>query len=229
MLYLFIGFKPLQAQETQQQTLQTETQAQKITTIWDGATWSQGEPTLASKVVFAANYTTSQNFYAQELEVLPKAKVTFTENAILTIAKQFTVAKTGQLIFEDNAQLYNKGVATPNSSITIKRRTRKIDKFDYTYFCSPVSGQILNKLVDPSFNILDYQNFDANGNQISYDGPRYDKYQYFDSAATPISYYAPYYDRGAWIIVPDPGTNTMDPVGRGYIVRGPQSFRYVGE
>lgn len=184
---------------------------------------------MASKVVFAANYTTNQNLYANELEVMPEAKVTFTENAILTITKQFTVAKTAQLVFEDNAQLFNKGITSPNAVITIKRRTRKIDKFDYTYFCSPVSGQILNQLVDPdSYGF--YTNTDKDGNQMIYTGPLADKYQYFDSAATPISYYSPYYDKGAWIIVPDPGAiNTMDPVGRGYIVRGPQSFRWVGD
>ena len=64
-IYLFIAFKPLQAQEKKAQIKREE-----ITTTWNGATWSNGLPAKEIKAIFASNYSTTENFTANSVEII---------------------------------------------------------------------------------------------------------------------------------------------------------------
>jgi hypothetical protein len=201
------------AQEIEQKS-QTQTQTQKIT-LWDGSTWSNGSPTLQTKAVFASNFTTTQDISALEMEILPEVKVTVTDNTILKVVNTLKVAPTAQLILEETAQLLNR---SPNVVITVKRKTRPVDKFDYTYFCSPVTGQVLNQITD--YSVGNINNFYTNVDGL-YEPTLSDKYFYFDAFATPDAYLANVINSGRWLNALE--TSSME-LGKGYIVRGPQSF-----
>lgn len=212
-IYFLISFMPMQGQKNRK----TESiQSQNTITTWDGKSWDNGIPTHTTKAVFASDYVASENIHALEIEILPQVKVTFTENVILKVTNDVRVAKTGKLIFQENAQLVQKNPNATVASAVYTRKTRKIDKFDYTYFCSPVEGQVLNQIGDNSSNqFLSY-------NPQPYLPPLFDKYYFFNQNATPDPFFAGIYNAGNWENVAE--TNTMDPVGVGYIVRGPQSF-----
>lgn len=58
----------------------------------------------------------------------------------------------------------------------------------------------------------------------SYLPPLFDKYYTWDDAAAPVGYDATILDSGAWLNVPE--TSLMNPAGKGFIVRAPQSFPF---
>lgn len=178
----------------------------------------QRSPNPTTKAIIAGNYTTTQNLVAQEMEILPMAKLTIANYTSLKVTN-LVVAPTAQLLLEDNAQLLNR---SPNVIITVKRTTRKVGSQDYTYFSSPVTGQKINEITDyTTLNYLLYNNTALT--PTAYAPPRTDKFYYYDSAATVPTGYGAYYISGNWLNVPDPTNATMAPC-RGYIVRGPQSF-----
>ncbi len=142
---------------------------------------------------------------------MPDIIVTVTNDAILRVQNDLTVAPSAQLKVEENGQLVhqNKNTASPNAVIVVNRKTAYIQKFDYTYFCSPVANQQLNMITDYlSFPyVTDYDN---TGNGGNYALPRFDKYYNFNQVSQ------------LWNNVNE--TSLMEPSGKGYIVRGPDSF-----
>jgi hypothetical protein len=143
------------------------------TATWNGLTWST-PPTLDKKIIFDAAYNS-----ALDLSLLPSGllsgcscEVNAGKNVVinsmntLKIQNQLTVIGTGNLTFENNASLVqiNDTAVIPNSgTITYKRQTTIIDKFDYTYWSSPVKNQLL---INVSPNTLGdkFYSFNANGN-----------------------------------------------------------------
>ncbi|MBL0013568.1 MAG: hypothetical protein IPP30_07335 [Flavobacterium sp.] len=107
-----------------------------------------------------------------------------------------------------------------NSAADFTRFTAPLQRFDYTYFCSPVSGQQLNLLTDYSNTIYDHSGNPAG----TYLPPLFDKYYTWDDAAAPVFYDATILDSGAWLNIPE--TSLMNPAGKGFIVRAPQSFPF---
>ncbi|MBS1534700.1 MAG: T9SS type A sorting domain-containing protein [Bacteroidetes bacterium] len=214
-----------QAKSAMGQDRPTPTPSPTPTTVWNGQTWSHGVPNPQTKAIFAADFKAQKNILADAIEILSDVRVTFTDHALLMVTNDIQVAKTGKLIFEENAQFIQKNPNASVASMIFKRKTRKIDKFDYTYFCSPVEGQVLNQITD--YNVAGgvdafYQNSDP---LLGYQPPLFDKYAYFNQSATPASYYTNFFNSGNWTSVPE--TSTMDPggqAGMGFIVRGPQSF-----
>lgn len=201
------------AQENRQNLLQTYT----TTTTWDGKKWDNGFPNLLSKAVFNADFRGTENLDAQAVEIRNEAKVTFSDNAILRVLDDIIVSPTAKLSFDENAQLVQTNPNARLSSMTFSRKTRKINKFDYTYFCSPVDGQILNQITDFTVDVTNYTNEGG-----AYALPLFDKYFFFNQNATPDPFYANAYNSGNWQNVSE--TSTMDPAERGFIIRGPQSF-----
>ena len=57
-VYLFSGNMTVQAQEDSKQTA---SQTQNLITVWDGSTWSNDKPNLATKAVFAKDFITTEN------------------------------------------------------------------------------------------------------------------------------------------------------------------------
>lgn len=117
-------------------------------TTWTGLAWSNGLPNATTKAVFNGNFSSTANLQACSVEVL-SGNVIFNTGHTLTVQNDVKVT-AGTLTFENNSSLVqvnsldNNGVAFSNSgNITYKRATTPIFKFDYTYWSTPVSPQLL--------------------------------------------------------------------------------------
>ena len=170
------------------------------TTIWNGTTWSNGTPNnnsfLNTTVIFANNFTSTQDLFACSVEVVGNATVTFKHvgNVLnsnightLTVNYEVKVNNGAALKFEDDASLVQISNATNTGVIEYTRRTPDITKFDYVYWCSPVANQLLYDLSPDTF---------------------WDKFYTFNPAIP------------NWVYTPS-NTTYMQPA-KGYIIRGPE-------
>lgn len=113
-------------------------------TTWNGASWSNGEPSANKDVIFNGNYTLNGNtLNACSLFVLDGAHVLFAEKATANIVHNVSVAQNAQLVFESDSNLIQTLGALNTGKVTIKRNSSKVAKDDFTLWSSPVSGQTL--------------------------------------------------------------------------------------
>lgn len=167
------------------------------------------------------------------MEVLPNVTVRFKDQAILKVFNNIVLSATARLALEDNAQLLQKNPGTVPPPIDIVRLTNPISKRDYTYFCSPVGGQQLNLITDYGYNNGDlnfgYMNPNGYSNGLltpnTYNTPLFDKYFTWNQYGSPVGYDTYLLSTGKWQNIPE--TSLMDPAGKGYIVRGPNSFHEI--
>lgn len=117
-------------------------------TTWNGTIWTNGAPTSTLKAIFNGNYSSTTNLQACSVEVL-SGTVVFNTNHTLTVQNDVKVSG-GSLTFDNNSSLVqinhlnNNGVPFSNTgNITYVRATTPMFKFDYTYWSTPVSPQIL--------------------------------------------------------------------------------------
>ncbi len=210
---LLINFKAILAQNSRSQA----TSQSQLSTTWDGTSWSNGKPNKLTKAIFAHDYKATENLTALDVEVLKGAKVTIEDDVSLNVLNNLTVDPQGKLTLVENAQLLQKKPASPNSVIDVTRKTGFINRFDYTYFSSPVENQQLNLIGDPFF----FPNY-PNPNGGAYLPPLSDKYYVFESNAASQGTDVNMFNTGAWTNIPE--TTVMNTPGKGFIIRGPQSF-----
>jgi uncharacterized delta-60 repeat protein len=131
-------------------------------TIWNGSTWSNGNPTIEKAVVFNANDTILNDTKACSCVVNSGVTVTIATAATLELALNYS--GTGKLIFENNSSLYQTDDLIVNTGIIqFKRKTTPVRKEDYTYWSSPVAGQQLKSL-SPNSPSSTFYSFDATAN-----------------------------------------------------------------
>uniref|UniRef100_UPI0040492D76 T9SS sorting signal type C domain-containing protein n=1 Tax=Flavobacterium sp. TaxID=239 RepID=UPI0040492D76 len=131
------------------------------TTTWDGSTWDNSEPTIMTNAIFTGDYSSPVNITAKSITVSNAAIVTFNSSHTLTIENDITVDPGSSLVFENNASLLQiNSVATNTGNIIYKRDTTPMIKNQYTYWGSPVSGQILN-VFSPLTSTSRYHTFNA--------------------------------------------------------------------
>ena len=118
------------------------------TTVWDGMSWSNGVPSSTTKAIFSGNYSSTGDLYACSVQVT-SGTVFFNTGHTLTIQNDLKVTG-GSLSFDNNSSLVqvntldNNGVAISNTgNITYSRTTTPVFKYDYTYWSTPVSPQLL--------------------------------------------------------------------------------------
>lgn len=118
------------------------------TTVWNGSAWSNGVPNSTTKAVFSGNYTSTGNLQACGVEVL-SGTIFFDTGHTLTVQNDVKVSG-GSLTFNNNSSLVqvntldNNGLSIANiGNITYSRVTTGLFKFDYTYWSTPVSPQLL--------------------------------------------------------------------------------------
>jgi hypothetical protein len=121
-----------------------------VTNTWSDVGWSLGSsPTsLNDKIVFASDYppTVDPNIDIIGCSCLVSGNknVIIKEGRTLKIENGIEVQGTGTLTFENNASLLQINDQVVNTgNISYKRKTTPIDKFDYTYWSSPVKNQTL--------------------------------------------------------------------------------------
>jgi hypothetical protein len=126
------------------------------TTVWNGTSWSNGIPNtpayLNTAVIFTANFNTTEDLYACTVLVTNNAEVkvkhigslvTSNQAHTFTVSNQIVVHTGAKFEFEDDASLVQINDIANTGNIKYTRQTPRINKFDYTYWCSPVAGQTL--------------------------------------------------------------------------------------
>ena len=149
--------------------------------------WSLGTPTVDQNLDFQGNYNLGVDVEGCSCKVNSGAAVVFKTGSTLKITNEVKVL-SGTLTFENNASLVQINDAAVNKGdIIYMRKTNSVRSSDYTYWSSPVAGQLL-KDVSPSYTSGLFYSFNATiGNWVS-----------------------------------EATSNVME-VGKGYIIRGPQS------
>ncbi|WP_333878125.1 fibronectin type III domain-containing protein [Flavobacterium sp.] len=151
-------------------------------TIWNGSAWSSGAPTATVGADFQGNFTSSVN--AGPTGDISACSVTVTSGNVifnigtLTVQNQVTVSG-GSLTFEDDASLYQvNNVANAvgvysggnTGSITSKRDSAPMFRYDYTYWSTPVNPQTLLAVSPTSPTSLAYE-YDATAANWIYFNP----------------------------------------------------------
>lgn len=113
-------------------------------TVWNGSSWSNGAPAIGKKVVINGNLTTTAaGIEACECDI--NAGATLTVNSGHTLAVESNLKVLGNLVIENNGSLIQRDNHAVNTgSITYKRNTMPVRRYDYTYWSSPVENQVLN-------------------------------------------------------------------------------------
>jgi hypothetical protein len=117
-----------------------------VTNTWSGGIWSRGIPptSLDENIVFADNYSSNADVIGCSCLISGGKNVIIKEGHTLKIKNGLDVQSTATLTFENKASLLQiNGQAINAGNIIYKRKTTPIDKFDYTYWSSPVKDQML--------------------------------------------------------------------------------------
>ena len=130
-------------------TCYTASNAVKVTATsavtWNGSAWSPTSPTISTAAILAGNYntTTHGNIEACSLTINSGVTATLTTNSYINIQNDLTVQANATLQIQDSGSLVmieNAGLVTNNGTIQVSRNTAPFDKFDYTYWSSPVTA-----------------------------------------------------------------------------------------
>ncbi|MBE0390360.1 LamG-like jellyroll fold domain-containing protein [Flavobacterium sp. PL002] len=142
-----------------------------VTNTWNGTMWSKGTPTINQRLVFTGDYLNSNDvdLIGCSCTVENGVKVTIKKERYMKIKNGVVVTGTGTLTFEDQSSLVQINDAAINSgNITYKRETTAIDKFDYTYWSTPVKNQRLID-VSPTTSGDKFLSFDSSVNNWKYE------------------------------------------------------------
>ena len=172
----------------------------KSSTTWNGSGWSNGEPSINSRIIFAGNYNSTKDVIGCDCTVNSGANVVFkninpTLGHTLTVTNDVKVLGSGKLTFENNASLVqtaNSITNTNSGKITYQRQTSPYKPFDYIYWSSPVVGQILRD-VSPLTPLDKFYSFDV----ATYDWKQ-------ENPNSPMTNGVGYIVRGADYVLPKP-------------------------
>ena len=175
------------------------------TSTWNGTVWSPSAPTSGTIAVIAGNYNTASNgsFEACNLTVNGGASLTIAGNTYVSVTNNLTVNSTGTLLILDDGslvQVEDSGTVTNNGTMQVMRTTSPYNKFDYTYWSSPVAAAVIG---------------------TTFAGWRTD-YAFHFATANYADVVAPFdgFDdnNNAWVYAP---TSTVMTKGKGYAIMAP--------
>ncbi len=116
------------------------------TTTWTGASWDNGVPTITVDAIISSGTclilvdTEVKSIIIQDAAVLG-----VDESITLTIQDNIQVLGSGQFIVNNNASILQNNASAVNvGNITYSRDAMPMRQFEFTYWGSPVAGQVLN-------------------------------------------------------------------------------------
>ena len=132
----------------------TEIAEIKGVNTFEAGAWTDGPPVNGESIYFRSNPSTQS--WSEMLDVLDVCSINVASGVTLTVPSGKTVktnrilktsAILGNIVFENNASLLQT-TALQNEAvnITFNRVSSPLNRFDYTYFSSPVTGAILNEV-----------------------------------------------------------------------------------
>ena len=154
-------------------------------------------PPTDSSIIINSDLTLSNDLKVCSCTVAAGKTLTIATDKVLTVLENVTVNSTGKIVVQNSGSLVqtnnNSTYTGSSTSFEVYRNTTPINRFDYTYWSSPVINQTLYNL---SPNTL------------------FDKYLEYDASINDWKYL-------------NGGNYVMQP-GKGYIMRGPQSYAAIG-
>lgn len=118
-----------------------------FSTTWNGATWSNGMPSLTKSAVINGNYTTSANgnFECCSLLINNTFTLDITNGNHVVIQNNLTVNGTlevrnqGSLVMVNNA-----GTVSGSGTTRVHKTSTLFELYDYTFFAPPVANAQIN-------------------------------------------------------------------------------------
>ncbi len=177
-------------------------------TIWDGVAWSAGAPVPTKKAIFDGNYNTSTaNIDACDCEI--KATRTVTVQPTQYVKTHSDLKNSGTLLVQNQGSLImvnDYGLITNTGTMQVSRTTTPYEKFDYTYWSSPMTNSTIASVLGTWRNDYTFRFATANFSDIT-------------TAATGLPPADGFDDnQDAWVLAPQ--ATVMSP-GQGYIAMAP--------
>ncbi|MFE3867395.1 T9SS sorting signal type C domain-containing protein [Flavobacterium sp. LS2P90] len=169
------------------------------------SSWSNGIPTITTNVILAGNYdtTSNDNITACSLTVNSGFALTIADGKFVTIQNNLTVNNGSNLKITNQGSLVvisDLGTVTNNGTIKVNKTTTPFEKFDYTYWSSPLTTTPISNTPGTTFSNW-----------------RSDRAYYFNPANFLDSEDDGFDDnQDDWV-----GATNMDVPGKGYIIMGP--------
>lgn len=114
-----------------------------LAVIWNGLDWLNGTPDSARPVIFQGDFSSNSDLEVCNCQITDGANVVINSEHTLKVTNAVDVV-SGSLTFENNASLVQVNDDAINSgSIIYKRNTLPVNRYDYTYWSSPVVGMTL--------------------------------------------------------------------------------------
>ena len=116
------------------------------TTTWTGLAWDNGLPTISLDAIIASGTCPiTVDTEVKSIIVQDGAVLNVEENRTLTIQNDIQVLGSGQFIVNNNASILQNNASAVNvGNITYSRDAMPMRQFEFTYWGSPVAGQVLN-------------------------------------------------------------------------------------
>lgn len=177
----------------------------KSSSTWNGSIWSNGIPTITTNVILAGNYDTaaSPNVTACSLTINNGFSLTVADGKFVTIQNNLTVGTGATLNITNQGSLVminDAGTVTNNGTMKVNKTTTPFEKWDYTYWSSPMTTTPISYTAGTTFanwrSDHAYYFNPANFLDVNDDG--------FDD------------NHDDWM-----GATNMDVPGKGYIIMGP--------
>ena len=143
------------------------------TNTWSSSGWSDGTPTINQRLVFGTDYTNANDvdLLGCSCQVTGSTVVTIKSGRTLKIENGVEVQPNATLIFENNASLVQINDAAVNlGNINYKRHTAPVKRYDFTYWSSPVAGQMMKALSPNTLGDKYYSYNPTSGWKIEYNG-----------------------------------------------------------
>ena len=116
------------------------------TTTWTGASWDNGVPTITvDAIISSGTCPILVDTEVKSIIIQDGAVLSVDENITLTIQDNIQVLGSGQFIVNNNASILQNNASAVNvGNITYSRDAMPMRQFEFTYWGSPVAGQVLN-------------------------------------------------------------------------------------
>jgi hypothetical protein len=181
--------------------------SEALTVTWNGTAWSPSAPTINNIAVINGNYNTAANgsFEACSVSVSGGSTLIISASNYVSIQNDLNVSASGTLQVLNQGSLVmidNNGAVTNSGTTNVIRTTSPYNKYDYTYWSSPVTAATIGTTF-PLWR-TDYAFQFVTGN-------------YADVAA-PINGFDD--DGNAWSYT---GTSTVMTPGKGYAIMAPST------
>lgn len=111
-------------------------------TVWNGASWSNGMPSPTTALIFNASFVATQDIEACTVVVNTGANVVVPAGYNMTVNGKVTV-NGGSLTIENNANLIQIQDVDNTGTISVIKNSAPIYRLDYTMWSSPVAGETL--------------------------------------------------------------------------------------